>query len=136
MAFLGLYGTGSPLPNFYSEDLLDEQSGSGSASRDFLDLLNGAIYPLHFAGWARHRLFYALVEAAEPAALERLFCRLGFPADPGPARRPLHLLRYLGLFAMASRPVGAAPGMESEAAIASASARWLRNSFGVFLINA
>ena len=103
VAFLGLYGTGSPLPNFYSEDLLDEQS-SGSASRDFLDLLNGAIYPLHFAGWARHRLVYALVEAAEPAALDRLFCLLGFPADPGPARRPLPLLRYLGRFAMASRP--------------------------------
>jgi type VI secretion system protein ImpH len=106
VAFLGLYGASSPLPNFYTEDLLDEQNAGKSASRDFVDLVNSAVYPLYFDSWSKHRLFHALVEDPDPAALERLFCLLGLPGLGRSCRHvdPRALLKYIGLFSLASRP--------------------------------
>ncbi len=45
--FLGLYGTSSPLPKFYTERLFDEQSHDSSSNRDFLDIFNNQFYMLH-----------------------------------------------------------------------------------------
>lgn len=106
VAILGLYGASSPLPTFYTEDLLDEQSSQRTATREFLDILNGAIYPLFFASWAKHRLFYSLVEGEDAGVLERLFCLLGMarPAETCEFVDPNALLKYTGLFGLASRP--------------------------------
>ncbi len=46
--FLGLYGTSSPLPKFYTENLLNERAQDLSATRDFLDIFNNRFYALHF----------------------------------------------------------------------------------------
>ncbi len=35
--FLGLYGTSSPLPVFYTEDLIDEASDDESVAREFIE---------------------------------------------------------------------------------------------------
>ena len=37
--FLGLYGSSSPLPTHYTEELMDEASADSSVSRDFLDII-------------------------------------------------------------------------------------------------
>jgi type VI secretion system protein ImpH len=58
-SFLGLYGPSSPLPTFYIENLLKEQSEDCSVTRDFLDIFNNIffvsfirltsiLYPLHW----------------------------------------------------------------------------------------
>ncbi|BDU73729.1 type VI secretion system baseplate subunit TssG [Mesoterricola silvestris] len=106
VAILGLYGASSPLPTFYTEDLMDEEGAHRTVTRDFLDVLNGAIYPLFFASWAKHRLFYSLVEGEDAGALERLFCLLGMarPAATCVHVDPNALLKYAGLFGLASRP--------------------------------
>jgi type VI secretion system protein ImpH len=44
--FLGLYGSSSPLPTFYSEDLLDEAIAAESVTRDFIDIVNARIFSL------------------------------------------------------------------------------------------
>lgn len=114
--FMGLYGSTSPLPNFYTEDLLDEQSEGKTATRDFLDLVNATIYPLQFQSWSKHRLFHSLVEERDPAALERLFCLLGMP-DLGRGCQyvdPYALLKYIGLFALASRPMEGLRGLLAD----------------------
>ena len=113
--FLGLYGASSPLPNFYTEDLLEEQGAGKTATRDFLDLFNSALYPLHFASWSKHRLFHSLVEERDPAALERLFCLLGLP-ESGRCRHVASyaLLKYIGLFALASRPMEGLRGLLAD----------------------
>ena len=46
--FLGLYGSSSPLPTHYTEDLMDEASADSSVSRDFLDILHQRLYQLYF----------------------------------------------------------------------------------------
>ncbi len=97
--FLGLYGVSSPLPTFYTEDLLDERSQDRSATRDFLDIFHYALYPLFYDAWAKYRQSMVLLEGADEAAQDRLYALIGL-ADRE-ARRALPqaygLLRYAGL---------------------------------------
>jgi len=98
--FLGLYGSASPLPTFYTEDLIDESAEDESVSRDFIDILNQRIFSLLFECWSKYRQTLQVVEEKNSAHMERLLCLLGigeksFRKDiPEPHR----LLRYIGLF--------------------------------------
>jgi type VI secretion system protein ImpH len=97
--FLGIYGTASPLPTFYTEDLLQEQAQDRSVSRDFIDLFNTRLYALYFAVWSHYRLFYKICESRDAEALHRLYCLIGFE---GPALRDslddsYGLIRFTGL---------------------------------------
>lgn len=42
--FLGLYGSSSPLPIYYSEDLIRDQADDNDSTTDFLGFLNEPIY--------------------------------------------------------------------------------------------
>ncbi len=97
--FLGLYGTSSPLPTFYTEDLLEERAQDRDISRRFLDLLNSRLYALDFKIWARHRLFFKLLEERDPAVVERLYSFLGLAGEEARARveDAYGMLRYMGL---------------------------------------
>lgn len=101
--FLGLYGASSPLPTFYTEDLLAEAAQDESVSRDFLDIIHQRLYDLLHQSWLKYRLYLQVAEEQHPAHLERLYCLLGFGSEAGrhaadPAV-PVHsLLRYIGLF--------------------------------------
>ncbi len=97
--FLGLYGISSPLPTFYTEDLIDEASLDESVTRDFLDFINHRIFTLLFECWTKYRQYMQVVEQKNEAHLERLFCLLGL--GEGKVREDLpeaySLLRYVGL---------------------------------------
>jgi type VI secretion system protein ImpH len=106
VTFLGLYGSSSPLPSFHTEDLLAEQADGGSATRDFLDLLNAPLYALFFQCWNKYRLDVSLFEQPNADVEERLFCLLGFEGTPAASARRDYfgLLRYLGLTTTTVRP--------------------------------
>ena len=54
VSMLALYGAASPLPTFYTEDLLEEQRQDRSAARDFLDIVNQPFYEAFiWRGWVR-----------------------------------------------------------------------------------
>ncbi len=97
--FLELYGPASPLPNFYSEDLLDEASCDESVFRDFLDIIHQRLYDLYFQCWSKYRLVIRVVEENNPVDRERLFCLIGLGEkelrDTLPD--PWSLLRYTGI---------------------------------------
>ncbi len=97
--FLGLYGPSSPLPTFYTEELLDEQAEDRSASRDFLDVVGDGFFSLFFLAWARHRLWLKTCEEEDAATLERLYSLVGLgdPAVRGVFSQPGLLLRVSGL---------------------------------------
>jgi type VI secretion system protein ImpH len=103
--FLGLYGASSPLPSFYTEDLMDEARDDQTVARDFVDIVNSPLYALHFLGWTKYRLALKILEDENFEDLERLYCLLGFGGDrirsllPDPAG----LIRYIGLFMQAPR---------------------------------
>jgi len=98
--FLGLYGSGSPLPTFYTEDLIDEAAEDESVSRDFIDILNQRLFALLFECWGKYQQYLQVVEQESSANIDRLFCLLGlgektFRKD---MIEPHRLLRYIGLF--------------------------------------
>lgn len=101
--FLGLYGISSPLPTFYTEELMaeeEEEAEGNRVTRDFIDVFNYRIYHLLFGCWRKYRQFIQVLEEEDDQYLERLFCLLGI----GEAElrknvpNPYSLLRYIGLF--------------------------------------
>jgi type VI secretion system protein ImpH len=97
--FLGLYGASSPLPTFYTEDLLEEASDDKSISRDFIDIVNTPAYHLFYKCWGKYNLSFGLAESYRPEALERLYCLLGFGTEKirEAFEKPARFLRYIGL---------------------------------------
>ena len=78
--FFGLYGASSPLPTFYTEDLILEAGQDESVSRDFLDIFHHRLYGLLFQAWMKYRLFFQVAEEKDAQQLERLYCLLGLGA--------------------------------------------------------
>ncbi|RYF78855.1 MAG: type VI secretion system baseplate subunit TssG [Comamonadaceae bacterium] len=103
--FFGLYGVTSPLPTYYSEDLLDDEREGQQARREFLDIFHHALYPQLFLAWRKYRLHLRAVEEKDPHALGTLFsfAGLGLSAQRQKLQRAPQLLRQLGLFAMHTR---------------------------------
>ncbi|KAF1077358.1 type VI secretion system baseplate subunit TssG [Halodesulfovibrio sp. MK-HDV] len=98
--FLGLYGTSSPLPTFYTEELLDDVSEGHNAVRDYLDIFNHTFFVQYYKAWGKYRLMFQTIEKNDAETIERLYCLLGL-ADPQlreGIRDSWKLLRYIGLF--------------------------------------
>lgn len=110
--FFGLYGTSSPLPTFYSEELIAEAGRDESVSRDFIDILHQRLYDLLFQSRLKYRQFFQVAEQKSEPYVERLFCLLGL-GDAG-LRRQIpesgRLLRYIGLLTQFPR---SAAGLET-----------------------
>ena len=97
--FFGLYGVTSPLPTFYTEDLLDEQRQGNSAGRDFLDILHASLYPLLYSAWKKHRIWLSIIEQQDPKNLNLLEALLGLSdAESEQRLASQKLLRFAGLF--------------------------------------
>lgn len=99
VTFLGLYGESSPLPTFYTEELLDEELNDNSVMRDFIDIFNIPIYEAYFKVWLKNRLGVRLNEFNDPKVLDLLHVFSGMPKDH---LRQKHkdsysLLKYAGL---------------------------------------
>ncbi len=97
--FLGLYGTSSPLPTFYTEELLAEAAEDEKVTRDFLDILNRHLYHLLFRCWTKYRLCLQVVEEEDPNQTRKLFCLLGMGSEGVRKQVPdrHRFIRYLGL---------------------------------------
>ncbi|MCL5954399.1 MAG: type VI secretion system baseplate subunit TssG [Nitrospirae bacterium] len=110
--FFGLYGVASPLPTFYTEDLIDEKNEDGSAARDFLDILHGRLYPLLYEAWEKNRISLRAYEKGEKDIenLFHVFTGLSLPvfreADPLASTA----LRYAGILTQHPR---SAKGLEA-----------------------
>lgn len=95
--FFGLYGVTSPLPTYYTEDLIEEGQQGSTVTRDFLDILHAALYPVLFAAWEKYRIALAVIEHRDPHRLQQLQSLIGLAGagargelDPAP------LLPYAG----------------------------------------
>ena len=77
VTFLGLYGASSPLPTFYTEELLGEAREEGCAVRDFYDFISQPFFHQYFQAWSKYRLLPQVVEENNTALLERIFSLAG-----------------------------------------------------------
>jgi type VI secretion system protein ImpH len=76
--FLGLYGISTPLPTFYTEDLLDEKiTDDEEVTKDFYDIFNQHKYEQFFDGWLKYRLGNRIVENDEKDVLNLFYNFIG-----------------------------------------------------------
>ncbi len=98
--FLALYGTASPLPTFYTEELIEEARNDRSGSRDFLDIFNQALYTLYYRAFQRYKLGLRTLEQQDESVLQMQYCLLGYGGDA--MRTAAHTdhahLRFINLF--------------------------------------
>ncbi|WP_319777057.1 type VI secretion system baseplate subunit TssG [Maridesulfovibrio sp.] len=92
--FLGLYGASSPLPVFYTEELLAEASEDKSVTRDFLNIINNNAYVQFFRAWSRSRLMIKAVDEEDHSWLERLDSLLGYGHHKAFSHVPPECRRY------------------------------------------
>lgn len=110
--FLGLYGVSSPLPSFYTEDLMHEAADDETACRDFLDIFNQRIFELFYDCCGKYRQVFQVVEANSRQHMERLFCLMGIgdASLRNDIADPRQLIRYIGLLIQKPR---SAMGLET-----------------------
>ena len=96
--FFGLYGVASPLPGYYTEELLDEEWDERTAQRDFLDIIHQRLYPLLYRAWLKYRFAQNAVEQADDRYWEILFSLIGLPQEfRRDAKLCGRLARYAGI---------------------------------------
>jgi len=103
--FMGLYGTASPLPAFYTEELLDQEQDGIEAPRGFLDVIHHHVFPLLYEAWAKYRFGLKAVEQDDAQYWDYLFALIGLH-DGGLRERapePFRVLRYLGILSQQQR---------------------------------
>ena len=109
VGLLGLYGTVSPLPTFFTEELLHEV-GEDSLVRGVLDLFHHRLLSLLYRCWEKYRYLVQFRADGRDELSRRLYWLMGLGvAEPpaGAALQPVHLLRYLGLFSQRPRSAAA-----------------------------
>lgn len=76
VAFLGLHGSGSPLPSYYGERIARCDSG-GSVVRDFLDFFHNRIVGLLYRAWRKHRYHRLYRPGAGDRFSQRVYALFG-----------------------------------------------------------
>ena len=109
---LGLYGTCSPLPTFYTEELFQDVSSGNNTTKDLLDIINQRLYEILYQGWGKYRTMQRILEEKSKVDEQRLFSLVGMGEEE--LRRemdnPHELLRYTGLLSLGPR---SASGLET-----------------------
>jgi type VI secretion system protein ImpH len=111
-SFLGLYGTDSPLPDFYTEDIIQGDPDQTNI-RDFMDIFHHRIVSLFYRCWLKYRYYLQYQSDGEDDFSRRVFSLIGMGTS-GIVENlnipSVRLLRYVGLFMQQSR---SASGLES-----------------------
>ena len=81
VTFMGLYGESSPLPTFYTEELLEEERNDKSVMRDFIDIFNTPLYQMYFKVWLKNQLGIRLNEFNDTKILDLLHTFSGMPYE-------------------------------------------------------
>ncbi|MRG91334.1 type VI secretion system baseplate subunit TssG [Polyangium spumosum] len=104
--FLGLYGSVSPLPTYYVEDLAqDDYQGGPQPKREFLDVFNHRLLSLFYRAFTKYRHSVGYRRKGDDPFTRRLLCAAGvdgFREHKSPLHRFLYL-RYAPLLATKSR---------------------------------
>ena len=105
VTFMGLYGPASPLPAFYTEEIIDE-SRDENTRRDFLDLFHHRAISFLYRSWQKYR-YYEQFQAGAIDEFSQWMLALAGLGDPS-LRKGLdldweRLLAHLGVLSMRGR---------------------------------
>ncbi len=93
----GLYGVASPLPDFYNEELLDNEWDELNAPREFLDIIHKQLFPKLYQAWRLYKLNLNTLEKSNDSYWNLLFSLMGDPNTKNEEVKKLKL-RYFSLF--------------------------------------
>jgi type VI secretion system protein ImpH len=116
-SFLGLYGPTSPLPTFYTERLLEEQTEDCSVTRDFLDICNNVFFQTYVRLAALLSPLHSAFGANDPVSRHMLMSLAGFGNTSLRARLQdeQSFLRYAGFFSQSVRSASGLRAMLTDA---------------------
>ena len=105
VSFLGLYGVSSPLPNFYTEDLITSAQDDKPTGKDFLDIFHQRLYALYTAGLEKYFPLQAVVEKKNTDFPNLLLSCVGLRDDllQKQFTDPTQLLKYVSLLGSKQR---------------------------------
>lgn len=78
VTFLGLFGPASPLPPYYTEELLGDDPAQITA-RDFLDLFNHRLISFVYQAWKKYRYYVRFSASGQDAFSSYIFALMGMP---------------------------------------------------------
>lgn len=93
--FLSLYGSVSPLPIYYTEDLLAQEDDS--LQREFLDLFHHRLLSFFYRAWEKYRFAIQFSGGTDDYYSRRLLALLGIDPETRSPDSPVPAFRYLGL---------------------------------------
>lgn len=98
----GLYGVASPLPDFYNEELLDNEWDELEAPREFLDIIHKQLFPKLYQAWRLYKLNLNTLERSQSSYWNLLYSLMGEPNTDSDDIKALKL-RYFSLFSNKER---------------------------------
>jgi len=107
-AFLGLYGSASPMPPHFVEKIaLDDYQGGPQPVREFIDVFHHRLLALLYRTWTKYRFAVMYRKNGTDPFTRRMFCAVGIDGmkDAETALNRFLHLRYAPLLASKSRSV-------------------------------
>jgi type VI secretion system protein ImpH len=97
--FLGLYGVSSPLPAFYTEEIVEAVQEDRAGAKVLLDVIHQHLFELYIAARQSRRALDAAVERAEAGFRDALRALVGLRDERARGRlaEPDRMLRYVPL---------------------------------------
>ena len=105
-AFMGLYGSSSPMPPYYVEKIaLDDYQGGPQPIREFLDVFHHRLLALLYRAWTKYRFSVVYRKKGTDPFTRRMFCTVGLDGmkDTETALDRFLHLRYAPILASKSR---------------------------------
>lgn len=107
VGFMGLYGSSSPLPAHFAEQIaLHEYQGGPQPIREFFDVFNHRLLSLIYRTWSKYRFSVGYRSKGTDTFTRRMFCCVGIDAfrDGGETAMDRFLfLRYAAVLASKAR---------------------------------
>lgn len=103
--FMGLYGASSPLPNFYTDDLIALEQEDQTTTRRFLDVIHQRLYQLYAEAQEKYNSISAVVESQQQLFSQLLHTMVGSRDDSLKKLLPdaNQLLSYIGILGSSQR---------------------------------
>ncbi|SDN24829.1 type VI secretion system protein ImpH [Desulfonauticus submarinus] len=101
--FLGLYGPSSPLPVYYTEEIINERLEEKSVKKDFLDIFNHPFYELFIKIWLKYRIWLKIIDEKDEESLNFIYAFLGLDYLEIESKEKRNFLRYAALFCQRPR---------------------------------
>ncbi|MCX7727004.1 MAG: type VI secretion system baseplate subunit TssG, partial [Chitinispirillaceae bacterium] len=98
--FMGLVGTVSPLPVYFSEYIVRHPDNS-AALYDFLTIFNHRIYTLFYRSWKKYNFIFNFSADGSDSFTQKIANLCGFTSEN--RKENLRLLAYCGILSAASR---------------------------------